>query len=99
MAAEGEWLFALCTAAHHAIDPEQQQRADNRKNPAAVWLEIASVRVGLEDQIADDAAKDAAADAEQRRHQTAHRVTARHNQARQRADDQTEYQPADNVAY
>src|SRR5690606_17484963 len=80
------------SACHHPVEAQQQQRAEERGNPAR-----ALSRAVPAERAADEAADQRAGNAQQNRHDDATRVVSRHDQLGNGADNQTEENPAQNL--
>src|SRR5687768_17839291 len=90
---EGEGSDDSATADDHPVDEQEQDRADNRSDPAGRLICPSEERRGQKTTY------ERACNTEQDRHDPATRVTARHKELGDRTDDQTKQQPSDDVHF
>src|SRR5262245_878880 len=76
----------------HAVDQQQDHRADDRADPTDRVADLVQA-----ERLPAEPADERATDAEQDRRDPAHRLRAGHDEARDRADDETDHQREQNL--
>jgi hypothetical protein len=88
----GRHIAAPVRRHRHAVNEQHRNGAEHCHDEAR------RLAIGIQTQrSSDETAEQRADDAEHHRHDDAARITSRHQQLRDRADDQTEYDPTQNT--